>query len=205
MATYNATFRTSNFRVTDEKKYRELCARILGDVEFWEEKSKDGSAVYHGFGGFCASPTYASLPSERAEVREFFEKEGEGAVLYTEEGTPVHSLEEADNAVIQHDIVELYQKKDGDSESDCLYDINDKDDCDALEDSEFITELQKILHPDDAFVLMETGHESLRYCAAYVTIATVNEVKFFTLDSVARSYLRAMLGEEKGKRVPLEY
>ena len=203
MATYNATFRTSNFRVTDEKKYRELCARILGDVEFWENKSKDGSAVYHGFGGFCASPIYASLPSERAEVREFFEKEG--AVLYTEEGTPVRSLEEADNAVMEHDVVELYQKKDGDKDGDCLYDIDDKDDCDALEDSEFITEIQKILHPDDAFVLMETGHESLRYCAAYVTIATVNEVKFFNLDSVARSYLRAMLGEEKGNNVPLAY
>lgn len=52
MANYCCTIRTNYFHVKDENAFRTFMSRVYGcedDIELWEEKDKDGRAVF-GFG-----------------------------------------------------------------------------------------------------------------------------------------------------------
>jgi len=60
----------------------------------------------------------------------------------------------------------------------------------------FLSELQKILPEDEAFVYMESGHEKLRYLTGLAIIATSKEIRSVDLLQQAMSAAREMLGNE---------
>lgn len=70
--------------------------------------------------------------------------------------------------------------------------LDDKPDCDDLDG--FIRELQKILPEDESFIVMESGHEKLRYVSGWVEVVTRKETKFEDLSSWAMEKARDMLG-----------
>lgn len=81
-------------------------------------------------------------------------------------------------------------------------DWEDYDDTDSFDT--FLTELQKILPDGEAFVLMETGHEKLRYLTGYFTVATNKDVRYGDLTTLAREQARTMLND-KDWRLNIEY
>ena len=58
----------------------------------------------------------------------------------------------------------------------------------------FLEELQKILPADDAFILIECGHEKLRYLTAFAVIATQDKVESVDLSTSAVNMAAEMLG-----------
>jgi hypothetical protein len=87
-------------------------------------------------------------------------------------------------------------------EFDDLYDENGKciysrwDDIADLDDKDsFISKLQKILHPDDAFVYIEAGHEKLRYIEGSAVVATRDNMRYTSLDGIINSSIKEFLGE----------
>lgn len=61
---------------------------------------------------------------------------------------------------------------------------------------EFITELQKILPDDEAFIYMEAGNEKLRYVTGFVMVVTKNEIKSMSLASWAKEQAKLLLGDD---------
>lgn len=64
MATYEATMRTNYFRVTDEEKYNDLYAGLVGDAYIEDFTKTENGIIYHGFG------TYGSIDWITPETRE---------------------------------------------------------------------------------------------------------------------------------------
>lgn len=60
----------------------------------------------------------------------------------------------------------------------------------------FLEELQKILPDDEAFILMESGHEKLRYVTGYVVVCTSKEIKSMSSSTWAIIEARKMLGKD---------
>lgn len=54
---------------------------------------------------------------------------------------------------------------------------NDAENCDDASYDKFIKELQKCVEDDDAILIMEVGHEKLRYLTGVTEIVTRNEYK----------------------------
>ena len=96
MANYCSTSRTNYFRVTDEKKYAELFANLVGDEDGVEDftETKDG-ITFHGFGSY-GSIDYCVPPSDDDDYPEYdFDKflselqtilPDDEAFIYTESG-----------------------------------------------------------------------------------------------------------------------
>lgn len=59
-----------------------------------------------------------------------------------------------------------------------FYEDYETDDC-SLE--VFLSELQKILPEDEAFMLFESGCEKLRYVTGYSIVCTKKEIRYFNL------------------------
>lgn len=57
----------------------------------------------------------------------------------------------------------------------------------------FIEELSEILHPEDAIIITEVGHEKLRYLEAYSVIITRNDVVSVDLRKASLQKARKML------------
>lgn len=60
----------------------------------------------------------------------------------------------------------------------------------------FLTELQKILPDDEAFIFTEVGHEKLCYLVGYSLIVTRNEIKSIDINNDAFELARKMLNDE---------
>lgn len=60
----------------------------------------------------------------------------------------------------------------------------------------FLSELQKILPEKEAFMFFESGHEKLRYITEYVTICTKNEILTLSLENIAISKAKELLGDD---------
>ena len=59
----------------------------------------------------------------------------------------------------------------------------------------FLTELQKILPEDEAFMYFEVGYEKLRYLVGYTYVVTRNEIKGMNIDDWAKDTAKEILGE----------
>ncbi len=69
---------------------------------------------------------------------------------------------------------------------------------------DFYEEIQKILPEDEAFILVEAGHEKLRYVVGYVIVVTKKGgIVYKSLDDVALEVARQTLGS--GFTTVLEY
>ena len=68
----------------------------------------------------------------------------------------------------------------------------------------FFAELQKILPDDEAFVLMEGGHEKLRYVIGCVDIVTKDRREFMDIQTYAIQHAKKMLRNPEFK-TELEY
>lgn len=65
-----------------------------------------------------------------------------------------------------------------------------------LEDEDqAISKLQELLLEGEACVVMETGHEKLRYVAGHSTIFTKNTVEYISSDEKTRSCCAELLGQ----------
>ena len=78
----------------------------------------------------------------------------------------------------------------------------DEDDTDGLDS--FLNELKTILPEDEAFVLMDTGHEKLRYLVGYATVVTKKDIQHIDLTDMAGKLARAML-QKPDYRMQIEY
>ena len=63
------------------------------------------------------------------------------------------------------------------------------------DEDQAISSLQELLLEGEACVVMETGHEKLRYVAGHSTIFTKNTVEYVSLDEKTRSYCAELLGQ----------
>ena len=57
----------------------------------------------------------------------------------------------------------------------------------------FLSELQKHIAPEDAVILMESGHEKLRYVTGFATVITSGGIETISIDELAISKAREML------------
>lgn len=76
----------------------------------------------------------------------------------------------------------------------CYHDGNEVDDFDW-----FLSELQKILPDDEAFILFEAGHEKLNYVNGYATIVTCNNIENISLENEAIKVAKKLLENENFK------
>lgn len=60
----------------------------------------------------------------------------------------------------------------------------------------FLTELQKILPDDEAFIYTECGHERLRYLTGFSIVVTKSEIKSVDIRSGAIDLARKMLSDD---------
>lgn len=77
----------------------------------------------------------------------------------------------------------------------------DDEDPDADEASydEFVSELQKVVDPEDAIIIMETGHQKLQFVAGDATIVTSDAVKYISLREMAIQIARGLLQNPEWK------
>lgn len=73
----------------------------------------------------------------------------------------------------------------------CYRDGNEEDDFDW-----FISELQKILPDNKAFILFEAGNEKLNYVSGYATIVTRSNIENISLEGEAIETAKKLLGNE---------
>lgn len=59
----------------------------------------------------------------------------------------------------------------------------------------FLTELQKILPEDEAFMYFEVGYEKLRYLVGYTYVVTKKEIRSMNIDDWAKDTAKEILGE----------
>ena len=67
-----------------------------------------------------------------------------------------------------------------------------------LEDT-FFPEMQKIIADDDAMILMEAGHEKLRYVVGFVTIVTKDKISHIDTTVEALKKAKELLGNPNFK------
>lgn len=73
----------------------------------------------------------------------------------------------------------------------CYHDGNGEDDFNW-----FISELQKILPDDEAFIFFEAGHEKLNYVSGYATIVTRSNIENISLEGEAIEVAKKLLRNE---------
>lgn len=177
MANYSTAFRTSYFRVTDKKRFNEL----LGGVSAELFTKRINGETYYGFGdyGDCASFDYTEPASCNKNVAKMIKNN--------------ETLFDADNNPAEIDKIDSYSK---------LYDKNKElvfsrigGDSEGNTDM-FAKELQKILHPKDACVIIEVGHEKLRYVDFNVTIITKTTIDYMNSDSYIKEIIKKRLGDD---------
>lgn len=66
-------------------------------------------------------------------------------------------------------------------------------------DSEFLPRLQSLLPAGEAFIIMEAGHEKLRYVTGYATVVTADSIEFLSIADLAVRKAREMLGDDHFK------
>lgn len=175
MADYCCAYRTNYYRVTDEIRYKQLLEGMPGGVYLFE-KDADGQ-MYHGFGAYDTVAYY--LPaSEDESVKEMVET---GVPFYDVNGEPI-DYKDIDNESF------LY------NEHGAIY-FDRYDSCNDGGFDWFISELQKILHPEDCFVYIESGHERLKYVGCYVLVVTKEEIKTMFSDDYINSTVKELFGE----------
>lgn len=96
------------------------------------------------------------------------------------------------------DDLHLWEEKDNDSSTvfafgceKTIYGITDKNGDSNLE--LFFTELQKHIADNDAVILMETGHEKLRYVTGYATVITHTGMQTLGIETFALAKAKEML------------
>lgn len=175
MANADYVFRTSYFKVTNEKRYKEL-ARGFSKCMYQFDKDLDGQ-IWHGFGDYDTF-TYFLPASECPTVTDALE---DGMKFFDCNGEPIAAEHIDDEDVLYDENHEIFWVRDEE------YDGGEGFDW-------FITELQKILTKDSAFVCLESGHENLRYVDAFVIIVTTEAVCSMSLDEYIGKTLEDLLG-----------
>ena len=75
-------------------------------------------------------------------------------------------------------------------------DEDDFDDCNYNFD-QFLTELQKILPSDEAFIYMEAGNEKLRYIEGFSVVVTKDNIESIDIRNEALKVAKRLLNDEK--------
>ena len=73
----------------------------------------------------------------------------------------------------------------------------DNDDTDGFDD--FLQQMKTILPDDEAFVIMETGHEKLRYLVGFATIVTNKDIQYVDLTNITKKVAGDMLQKPEYK------
>lgn len=192
MAQYTVTARTSYFRVTDEERYSQLMELITAD-EVWNEivtDEKTGKQVtWHGFGSYQPITFYQPLNKDDENIKDAIEN---GEKLYDKNGNEI-------NIENLHKYKEIFNK----NGTECIASIYDEGNYGDID--KMLKEIQKILHPDDAFIYMSVDHEGLRYVSGFVTIVTKNEIRNMDTETFIKNSLNEMLGPELSKKVKYMY
>ena len=61
----------------------------------------------------------------------------------------------------------------------------------------FLSELQKHIAPEDAVILIQSGHEKLSYVNGYVTIITTDDIRTISIDDFALTKAKEMLKNQE--------
>lgn len=104
--------------------------------------------------------------------------------------------------------IELYEEKDSSGETVftfCLYGgiaglrnaKADDDDADESSYDEFIDGLQECVSDNDAVIILEAGHEKLRYVIGSATVITSKGYRYMDISDIAIREAAAMLGNSK--------
>lgn len=70
---------------------------------------------------------------------------------------------------------------------------DEDDDVDETAYDEFIDELKKLVAEDDAIIILESGHENLRYITGQAHIITSTEERFLDITKIAAQQAALML------------
>ena len=74
--------------------------------------------------------------------------------------------------------------------------VDDDDECWDYDLDGFLTELQKILPDDEAFIYFESGHEKLRYITGFSIIVTSREIVSNNIETWAIRKAKELLGND---------
>lgn len=74
----------------------------------------------------------------------------------------------------------------------CPSEDEEDDDCD-YDYNAFLDELQKHIADDDAVIILESGHENLRYVVGGATIVTSKEVEYLGINELAEKRVAVLL------------
>lgn len=179
MADYTATYRTNYFRVTDEDRYERLAGylKACGCEVF--DKVDNALIKRHGFGSYN-EPHPVILPSDQLANQPLQKAIAKDAV-YDGYGRHIN-----------------LKKIDKINKYGSLYDENDEKiyNPEDLEVTNWVHELQAILPKDEVFVLIEAGHEKLRYICANALVATHDTIEYIDLESMIQEKVKELLGPE---------
>lgn len=193
MATYNCFYRTNYFRVTDEAKCRYLFSKLSGaDLEIFDDDG--GHPGLHGFGGsgsllYCDASTVAEWMSDSTHDKpvKLYEEADRGSGVWT-------LLPNPDQAKAEELYIATVTEKDDEYEIHVRYTKEELVSDDGMDS--FYEELQKILPDDEAMILVESGHEKLRYVTGFATIVTNKEIRFLNVSDIAVKTAGEMLGKK---------
>lgn len=180
MSTLKTRFRTNYFRVRDDAAFKKLidAAGFSERSEYatlWSTTDELGRAAY-AFGS-------ASLPSSEA-IDAYFK------VILAHPNFPRIDHKYGGRATMTFFSVADFLKDHG---------LREPDPADTFPD--FCRELQKVVAPDDAVVIVEAGYEKLRYVGADATIITPKAVVPVTFSDYIARCLRALVDKNYETRL----
>ena len=171
MADYIGCGRTNMFRVTDEKKYKDLITGFPDNTIFDTEIDKFDN-IRHFIGSNDGSLEWYKPASQISEIQEriaekkdFYDKDGN--IITPDQPLDAYSELYDENGSL---IFDRFDPEDGD--------------CDIMG---FIHALQDILPPDEAFIYVESGHQKLQYVGGYSIFVTNCNIESTNLEKWANN------------------
>lgn len=200
MANYTGMVRTNYFQVTDEQRYQELLNGLTAEAEIysWDKAGKDG-VLWHGFGSYSSLEYGGSFKTVKEVLSEIEHPESVDFALDEEinDDPEWGSVKILANPLSEEEQENLYVYHIRNFENDktILYISEYPHDYSTADMDMFYEELQKILPENEAFIVQEVGNEKLRYLIGEVTIVTKNEIKYLSVDEIARKEAKKMLDD----------
>ena len=207
MANYYCACRSNYFRVKNAGEFKNFFKTVRGcedTPELWEESQSDGTVLYAfgcygGISGIAVPPVgriilYESDGSCKDDEDVYYPEDLlERAKAHAAKGCPYEIIlyKDAFDNTMEH---ALLNELDPQPVSIATEDLPEAWEADSDADYDaFLNGLQKHVAESDAVIIMESGHEKLRYVTGYVCLVTGDEIESFSMTDLAVSKAAEML------------
>lgn len=207
MANYYCACRSNYFRVKNAEEFKEFFKTVRGcedTPELWEEPQRDGTVLYAfgcygGISGIAVPPIGRIIlnePDGSCEDEENVyspEDLTERAKAHAAKGYPYEIIlyENALGNTMDRALLNKLAPQPVSIATEVLPEAWEAD-SDADYDA-FLNGLQNHVAEGDAVIIMESGHEKLRYVTGYVCLVTGDGIDFFSMTDLAVSKAAEML------------